>query len=1181
MRVRGGGAIDELKALQDLVSEKNACALPGCTIKFDPFMVCLRRAQSRGYVKDAHADFVADGLKNGFSIGLQRGALRGRRIFNNYPSAYVARESVSDAIQARVGANKTLCIGTWSEAKPALDAAFDDYFCFPMGAVPKPHQPDVMRPTSDHTRTGLNAASVIDRHSLDTYNEISWYLKQGYFMRVSDVADAFLLIPLAPWLWPFFLFRWYASSSASELSCFVHLFGDFGTRGLPGTFKVFLVDVIVQMARSEMVLTLPIAIYVDDSGLIGPDGALVDQEALNFHDWSLEVCGVGWKVLKERPAAQLQFMIGFWWDSRDLTRRLDDERREKYAQVLQHAARARVLTLRERQRVAGRAQRAVLTFPPGASCLLTTCYIQMRGLKLLMHARRTTRAERVDYQFIHDLLQLNLGCGYYSYAGFKEAPCILSDASHSRKFSGGGWVSADGSYDFFVYKGRQLIDYKEGDTVLRACEYNGPKWHGCIVPFGIDNSVIERSIAKGRSGVERLNELMRHLFIVQQKFGFVLAPFWISSEDNFLADHLSRDREDMFLLLAHTTDFLRDGARPIFRVPGAGRVVSCDRPNSLTALRQLLDGYSSNSLKDGPSRGAGVGGDAQLLSLQYSQSSIYDGLPVEYLPRLEQVLDNRLAPSSRAHVDSALKRWSVFSSKHGWEPLLADDDKGRGGKMASWVLCMVDETELSFKSIVNYIWGMRTWQQLQGNSDPAMGVRNWRELMRAVAVLTAVPSEPREQVPLPVLRDMLQVLSASSEFQDIQLHLVLLVLLFTFSRTECPCPKAWTGPNVFDPQQHWQVADFRLMPGANGQGLVLWVRFKRIKQDPRVERAPMVHSDPFVPSELTGDGGFGRDWVPLGDVPGDELFSVARAFMRFVRAVGRKRPPSDCMFLARDKVRCYTYSCLTADFKRLCDEVGCSQKLGPHGLRVLGYNLSKLGNGVDLTVAHGGWSSEAHSRYERFSQQQVLGVPAGMLGVASQFTAQREVTRDRAKRGAGAPLASPGELLREFDGLAFSDDSDGEGGSVLDADEPPRPTNPPPPGYRREDYAQPSGRAAFKIWTPDGTLHFRTLANAWSHYGETDAAGAPAIATNPAVAVPAPATPNRARVKPRASPRASSVPRERAGSSAVSASPSPTRPSKPPAVKTVAQQPVEHLEDAVVEWRRPPQRRFPTERQRA
>ena len=50
----------------------------------------------------------------------------------------------------------------------------------------------------------------------------------------------------------------------------MHLFGDFGTRGMPGTFQIFLVRVVVQMARSELVLTLPLTVFVDDGGLIGP-----------------------------------------------------------------------------------------------------------------------------------------------------------------------------------------------------------------------------------------------------------------------------------------------------------------------------------------------------------------------------------------------------------------------------------------------------------------------------------------------------------------------------------------------------------------------------------------------------------------------------------------------------------------------------------------------------------------------------------------------------------------------------------------------------------------------------------------------------------------------------------------------------------------------------------------------
>ena len=81
-------------------------------------------------------------------------------------------------------------------------------------------------------------------------------------MYVSDVADAFMLIPLAPWLWPFFLFRWFGHDDSSDaLYLYCHLFGDFGTKGLPGTFKIFLVDVVIQTARSECIMSIPIIVY--------------------------------------------------------------------------------------------------------------------------------------------------------------------------------------------------------------------------------------------------------------------------------------------------------------------------------------------------------------------------------------------------------------------------------------------------------------------------------------------------------------------------------------------------------------------------------------------------------------------------------------------------------------------------------------------------------------------------------------------------------------------------------------------------------------------------------------------------------------------------------------------------------------------------------------------------------
>ena len=74
---------------------------------------------------------------------------------------------------------------------------------------------------------------------------------------------------------------------------------------------------------------------------------------------------------------------------------------------------------------------------------------------------------------------------------------------------------------------------------------------------------------------------------------------------------------------------------------------------------------------------------------------------------------------------------------------------------------------------------------------------------------------------------------------------------------------------------------------------------------------------------------------------------------------------------------------------------------------MLGYNLSKCANGLELTVAHGGWRSEAHDRYERFQHSSILSIPARMLGGTSVFedSTVRDISRERRPRGsAGVPL---------------------------------------------------------------------------------------------------------------------------------------------------------------------------------
>ena len=85
------------------------------------------------------------------------------------------------------------------------------------------------------------------------------------------------------------------------------------------------------------------------------------------------------KELKDRSAAKVQEALGFVWDSVTRTRTLQERKLVAYVQMLTEFAGRKTLTLREMQQAAGRVQRAVMTLPPGASCLLANLFGLMRG----------------------------------------------------------------------------------------------------------------------------------------------------------------------------------------------------------------------------------------------------------------------------------------------------------------------------------------------------------------------------------------------------------------------------------------------------------------------------------------------------------------------------------------------------------------------------------------------------------------------------------------------------------------------------------------------------------------------------------------------------------------------------------------------------------------------------------
>ena len=218
--------------------------------------------------------------------------------------------------------------------------------------------------------------------------------------------------------------------------------------------------------------------------------------------------------------------------------------------------------------------------------------------------------------------------------------------------------------------------------------------------------------------------------------------------------------------------------------------------------------------------------------------------------------------------------------------------------------------------------------------------------------------------------------------------------------------------------------------------------------------------------------------------------------MQFCKLLGRERAPTEPMFLARDGVRPYTYGCISTDFQTRRDAVGGTRGT-LHGLCVLGYNRSRQANGTDLTVAHGGWFSEGHSRYARFAQLAVLGIPAGMVEATSVFgstASVRPVARGVTERGAvtaststaaaavaTAPSAGDGS---GYDGSSSEGDVDLSAEPLVDGDLAPSgqaASAADPPGYVREEHTSAPGGRVYSVWLAPTGERFRSRRLAWAH----------------------------------------------------------------------------------------------------
>ena len=540
----------------NLVQEQGLSMLAGNSLTpsvLTEWKLWLPQAVKQGLVSAEDADYVMTGITVGFELDVDHAKLRGARYHKNYKSALEQAPLITDALRKRVRGGKTLRLGSWKAGDPLPTG---EGCVVPQGGVPKKLEPNVIRPVSDHTKSGFNAAVDLTRvaHTVDTYNEIARDLKPGYVMRIEDVDGAFPVLPFHPSIWKYMYVHWYdvdvpLEEQSEPNTLYVHVFGDFGAAPMPGAWEKFF-RCIKAMAVVAGILKHPCHTYVDDNSFIGPNEHVINSEAEAMGIF-VETLGISFKDLKSRKAATLQLVLGFWWDSDKRTRALESQKLSLYLNHLREARDASHITLRDMQVLAGRMQRAALTMPPRAIVYLSNILLLMRGLKMPWHRRRMSAAVRRDLTMLISVLEENTGRGYFCYDHFGYAPDLYTDAAKERRHTGGAYYSCDGNYGYWVHgssSARQPIDYLEGFAVVQAAEDIGHTWRGKRVRCYIDNSAFMFSLRKGRSKAPRLNILLRKLFLLSVKYECLFEPIWLASEDNGAADALSRGDFNRFLV---------------------------------------------------------------------------------------------------------------------------------------------------------------------------------------------------------------------------------------------------------------------------------------------------------------------------------------------------------------------------------------------------------------------------------------------------------------------------------------------------------------------------------------------------------------------------------------------------------------------------------------------------------
>ena len=364
---------------------------------------------------------------------------------------------------------------------------------------------------------------------------------QNCILLKRDFESAFRHIPVSPLDTPLLGFQWQKTYYSEQ-------FLPFGLRTAPYLFNLFaeVFHWILKHELRQQSLPVHIVHYLDDFLLIAPPHEDLKKYCSMFTSLCNEV-GLSIKTSKNEEGRVTSF-AGVELDTENMVIRLPAKKLQKAQSLVQDALAKKSLSLLQLQKLTGYLNFVATVTPLGRTFLRRLYNMELYFPRGSRHQKRRLSCEAqkdlawwdmVLKQAPHRSIKLRI----------RETISTWTDVA-STKGLGAFFTSEreptpqpDSAFCLVLpshfARRREHINTQEMRAVEQALLYWGQKWKGKQVTVHTDNRTVAYGLAHGTTRGASM-EVLRWCLLLATEYDLDLEAEWISTNDNALADALSR-----------------------------------------------------------------------------------------------------------------------------------------------------------------------------------------------------------------------------------------------------------------------------------------------------------------------------------------------------------------------------------------------------------------------------------------------------------------------------------------------------------------------------------------------------------------------------------------------------------------------------------------------------------------